>query len=181
MSWSDWTKIQDEVTQVPVGDDALTALLDVRQKLRGEGIEPSERRLRESLKLISAQAWLAGASEAEPIHCEVLVNVFPSNAEQVRPVERAVLDIVSPAQSEALALADAIGGINDEFESVLSLDVESRYKPTMDCRKKLSRARKDAISLKNRAAGRALKLVEKAERDIEVLSDRIMKQGFEIE
>lgn len=67
-------QMQDFADMVIIPDDVLQALLRIRNELKDEGIRPSDRRFRQSLSLIKAQAALDGRNTAKTSDILILKN-----------------------------------------------------------------------------------------------------------
>lgn len=67
-------QIQDFADMVIVPNEVIQTLLRIRNDLKDEGIRPSDRRFRQSLSLIKAQAALAGRNTAKTSDIMILQN-----------------------------------------------------------------------------------------------------------
>jgi MoxR-like ATPase len=93
------------VEDVRVGDDVIDAVVAIRQALRKEGIVPSDRRFKQGLDVVRAQALLRGSDLAEAFDCEVLTMVLWDKPEQRPVVDEVVLRAVCPEMEELRAIA----------------------------------------------------------------------------
>lgn len=64
MSLEELAQEQFFVDMVNIPDAVFGALVEIRKELRDEGIQPSDRRFKQSLKLIQATAYMNGRSDA---------------------------------------------------------------------------------------------------------------------
>ncbi len=127
-------QVQAEMmTNIP--DDILTALRDVRDALKQEGVRPSDRRFRQSLSLLKAIATLDGRDVVKRKDLQILANslwVTPEKNE--RDIVRQVVEEVSldPTEKEVAAVnkavVDIIGQISSADSSNTSVVIELNNK-----------------------------------------------------
>lgn len=96
------------VGRVVLLDDVLNAVLKIRTSLRKDGITVSDRRWRESMKVIRATAYLGGRDVARLDDLMALRFTLWEDLEQKGKVERTVLTVASPVDAEIAALMDSI-------------------------------------------------------------------------
>lgn len=181
LDWSEVLDAQRQTAAIPVTVDAKNALIEIHQGLDRIGIRPSNRRLRESLKLAKAAAWLDGETEAQVGHLEPVANAFWENPDQASAVEKVVMQVCSPSQAEVLLLKDAISGIVDEFAEAMKIEsAKDRYDPVLEVQKKVAKAQADAEKLAKKATGRAGRILEDSQRQLDSLSNRVVADGFGI-
>lgn len=95
--------------QVEVGDDVIDAIVELRRRLRAEGITVSDRRWKQSLTAVKAKAFLNGSSRAEvqrdmPVLAHTLWT-SPEHRDIVQRVVRATVDPYGQEVAELLAEA----------------------------------------------------------------------------
>jgi MoxR-like ATPase len=111
ISYDDLVVACGEVEKVVLLDDVLDGVLRIRGDLRKLGITVSDRRWRESMKVVRAQAWLAGRAVAEVEDLYALRYTLWEDLEQKAKVERTILAVASPDADEAAGLADELAEI----------------------------------------------------------------------
>ncbi len=94
---SDLYSAQSDVRDVRVPDRVIDALIEIRSELFNERIFISDRRLRKSVDLLKAEAWLSGCTEVERDHLQVLRHVYWLTTEQIPTVTRIVMGHVGAA------------------------------------------------------------------------------------
>jgi len=99
--------VQDQVAAIPVTDDTLDALISIREECKTEGIVASDRRWKKSLKLVKAQAYLAGATETSPEDLAFLADSLWREPKERPKVARLVGRLADPIGSQALEIADS--------------------------------------------------------------------------
>ena len=102
---SDLAQAQQAVTQVTV-QPIFPLLAQLRTELLKAGIIASDRRWRQSIGLIQAQAWLNGHQAADASDVTILQHVLWNEPDQRLPVAKAVLMLVSPYDQEAQDILD---------------------------------------------------------------------------
>lgn len=112
---------RDEVKTVTVPDGVADKLLELKLDLESDQIRPSDRRWRQSMDVLRANAWLNGRSEIEEDDIAVLRDVLWDVVEQATTVEYAVLKHSSEFASRAITfdrelddLEAGLGGIKGQ-------------------------------------------------------------------
>ena len=94
---SDLEAAHSEVLQVEVSPEARGGFVKIVGECRRQGIQPGDRRLRQSVTACRAAAWLAASPTVEPIHLEVLANtLWIEPAEQPAKVAEIVGKVANP-------------------------------------------------------------------------------------
>jgi MoxR-like ATPase len=110
-------KAQAEVEQVVWTKDAVDALDEMLDVLGTEGIRVGDRRMKASVSVAQASAFIDGKSEVGPVDLEVLKYVLWAVPDQEKKTAEVISKIANPTGwkiSEILADADAcISGIKD--------------------------------------------------------------------
>lgn len=114
MSWSDIERAQKEAAEIIVPDRVLDAFVNMREELREVGIEASERRYVEAMKLVRAAAWLEECDVADTDHMLILEHVFWRDPEERPTVSRVVTQHANPLEQEVIKL----------LANIKTLDVE---------------------------------------------------------
>jgi MoxR-like ATPase len=89
----------------PVNESALDALDRIIDELHKAGIRPGDRRMRKSMKIAKAAAWLDGSSEVLPEHLEPLKHTLWVSPEE-QPVKTAeiVMAVANPLSAEVTSI-----------------------------------------------------------------------------
>lgn len=101
-------QMQTDATQIPMTNAAFEALLKIQAGLAAENIRPSDRTWRKAVKLVRACAYLNGAIEATPEHCEVLADSLWTEPAQRPVVTQVVMKNANPEVEEAQRLLDMV-------------------------------------------------------------------------
>ncbi|MFF7995063.1 AAA family ATPase [Kitasatospora xanthocidica] len=105
------------VPAVAVPDPIVDAVCTLRASLRRKELVASDRRWRQSMRLLQASAFLAGRQEVADGDLAVLTHVLWNSPAERPLVEREVLQLVNPDAKEALDLDDAIAELEVELDA----------------------------------------------------------------
>jgi len=108
---------ETEVPAIEVPDGIVDAVCTLRAALRRQELVASDRRWKQSVRLLQASAWLAGRGAVDDSDLEILGAVLWDSVAQKGAVEREVLQLVNPDAREALDLTDAVGEIETELDA----------------------------------------------------------------
>lgn len=124
------SELQDVIsTHVPVislPPGIVDSVLQLRAELRNETITPSDRRWKQSVRLLQASAWLNGRSSVDDDDLAILRHVLWDVVEEIPMVEKKVLSLTSPMTKMALDLASMIEDIDANISSRKGQSVEIR-------------------------------------------------------
>jgi MoxR-like ATPase len=109
--------VETEVPAIEVPDGIVDAVCTLRAALRRQELIASDRRWKQSVRLLQASAWLAGRDAVDDSDPEILGAVLWDSVAQKGAVEREVLQLVNPDAREALDLADAVREIETELDA----------------------------------------------------------------
>ena len=96
-----------EISKLEVGHDTLRSLLLVRTGLRDEGLVFSDRRYKQSLKVMAAWAWLHGLQAVDSSCITVLEHILWEKPEQQRIVAQVVRKSIDPEAARIAEIVDA--------------------------------------------------------------------------
>lgn len=105
--------------EVTVPDDIIEGLLGLKGQLAAEGIEPTDRRWNESLRIIKAQAFLNGRATADTEDVGPLAHVLWSRMEEKKQVAKIIFSFASPYEVKAM---DILSDLDDLREQVMELE-----------------------------------------------------------
>jgi MoxR-like ATPase len=110
---------QRQVSEVTVGDNIHSTLLDLSNQLRAANVVVTDRRFRQSISVIKAQAWLSGRNVAEINDCMPLIYMMWRDPEQFETVRQIVIDLADPLEHEVMQLRDQLEKVWSEFRRVM--------------------------------------------------------------
>jgi len=102
---------QKQAATVKVTDLAIQAMVRLWKELKSAGFVVSDRRLRNSLRFLKANAWLEGRQDIAEDDFEILTHMFWTEPEQIRPIAKLILGITNPLLVKA----------NDIYDNVIQL------------------------------------------------------------
>lgn len=144
--------VTEAVPAVGVPDSIVDAVCTLRAALRRKELVASDRRWRQSVRLLQASAFLDGRQEVDESDLSTLTHVLWNSPAERPVVEREVLQLINPDAKEALDLADAI----EELEAELDAKAGQSREALSDW------AIREAITKLNMAGKRLEKLREEA-------------------
>jgi len=111
ISLADVDAARAEVQSISVTDRVRDGLVRVWLELRAAGFDLSARKVRQSLQVMKASAWLAGRDEVSLVDAQLLQHMAWDKPEDIAAVRRVVLKASSPATAEATEALDVARGL----------------------------------------------------------------------
>jgi MoxR-like ATPase len=156
----EWAEVADAIDNVVPKIDLPTNVIETVIRLRGElseqGIVVSDRRWKQSMRVLQANAFLAGRTEVLDDDVSVLRYTLWDEPSHIEPVERLTLTVSNPEAEKLLEMIDMANeiqeGINERRER--SIQAKAQYGAEINPKLKaikndLAQMRQDAL-----AAGR---------------------------
>ncbi len=109
---------QSEVRDVEVPDDIVNKVISLVIKLREAGVVISDRRFRESRRVLQAHAWLYGRSRVGLEDLDVLGDIFWLQPEDKRVFREVLFTVKMAVESQAAELLKEARQIRDRFRSL---------------------------------------------------------------
>jgi len=130
----------------------IPSILELKEKLSGEmNIINSDRRWKNALNLVKANAWLESRKEALEDDLEVLVHVMWQDPSQIVQVKQLIMSLANPLDKEALELYDqaaevyqTVNAAPEEKKSVVCVEAVTKFKKIA---KKLEELQKQARNM----------------------------------
>lgn len=173
------------VDAVEIRDDLIEAFMQLRETLKNEEVEPTERRWRDSLTIVQAEAFMNGREVADIDDMRPLAHVLWSNMEDRKKVERLVLDLANPIDREAQEILDRVIGLEEELRRAVKDADTSRAvaKVAIEVHSKVKKAKKSHDELAKRAAdnGRSSQVLPELKVKIRQVLETLLAQGFGID
>ena len=145
--------IRLEVPAVTVPDGVFDMMVQLRTALRKRGLICSDRRWRQSVRLLQAAAYLAGRTAVNDTDMDILRHVMWDSIADRRPVADEVLTLINPDAKRALDLLEDILGIQQTLESMAGQSRESLTKWAIsEGNKKLAIAARELETMRASAA-----------------------------
>jgi MoxR-like ATPase len=119
LTFDELIEAQDEVSAISVPDETTDTIYDIRADLGLEGIIPSDRRFRQSVKALQAFAWLNERDTASDSDFTILQHMFWAAPQEMKPVSRVILTHTNPIELEAQEVMDLIDDIAQKLNSAV--------------------------------------------------------------
>lgn len=178
VSVADLAQAQQAVAQVDV-----TAVLPFIAQLRGEllkmGIVASDRRWRQSVGVIQAQAWMNGHAVADANDVTILQHVLWDEPDQRLPVAKAVLTLISPFDQEA---QDILDDAKDAYLRALSAPEETQQESGLEANKALKAAAKRLQVVEKKAldAGKGTQTIQAGLHQLQAWGEEVLSTCLKI-
>lgn len=113
------TQLQFQLGSIPISPQIFETLAKIRHQLKDEGIQPSDRRFKQALTIIQANAFLKGHTTVMKSDLEILKNILWETPDQKETTASIIMNIthdsieafinrVSPAFDEIIKSAELI-------------------------------------------------------------------------
>jgi MoxR-like ATPase len=152
LTLADLTAAQEAITHVDM-QQLYPLLATLRTDLSKMGLVASDRRWRQSLQCIQAQAWLNGHPVADAEDAAILQHILWQTPDQRLPVAKAVFMLISPFDQEA---QDILDDAKDAYLMALATEDEKAMDVALEVNKSLKEALQqlEAVFHKSEEAGK---------------------------
>ena len=146
-------------------------LVGIWKRMKEEGMSISDRKWRNSLKYLKANAWLEGRNKLDEDDAEILKHMLWQNPEQIKKVRKIISEFANPESAQAQELSDAalemmavLGEYSDDEEENRKNDRGTKAQKAIETHSRLTRIRKTLTGIKNTMAakGKNTKAVEES-------------------
>lgn len=169
--------VEVEVPAVRVPDGIVTAIAGLRSTLREDGVTVSDRRWKQSVRLLQASAWLAGRASVDDTDLAILSHVLWSTLAERKKVGDRVVELVNPDERAALDAEELISAMAREFDqNKASLAPDKLYLWVIqEANTKLNTLKAQLVELHDRASagGRSTATIDRVESVRNALQDRM--------
>jgi len=172
------------VPAVTVPDGILDAVCQLRAQLRRQELVASDRRWKQSIRLLQASAYLDDRAEVNDTDLAVLTATLWERTTERAAVEREVLTLVSPDAREALDLLDAVDELEAQLDSKAGQSREALSEwGIREANAKLSRAGKRLEEMRRdaTAAGRSAATLDRAIARRRAVHARVMTEALGVD
>lgn len=186
ISWDEIAAAHKAASEVEIPRDVLEAMNTVRQNLRTDGIEPTDRRFKDCLRIVQAAAFLDGRTVAEIEHMRPLAHCLWTSVDEQPKVERMLLELANPLDKEALELLETVEGLAAELDKVLAdqgADGALRSRKGVELHAKVERAKLDLKKLTTQvdSSKRKSAKVEEVRTKLLAVTQRLISDIFTID
>ena len=176
-------KAQEIVSKIEVPDSILEKINDIREKLKAEGIQPSDRRYREALKCIKAHAFLKGKDVVTTDDLSVLQHILWDEPEHITTVKKIVLYNINPYMQDAEEIYDGIRSVWDELDKMDRNDSAFTMKAS-EANAKIRQAVEQLVDIRKKLEKEGYdtsKIDEYIEDGKRIITEKIAKEIFKID
>lgn len=185
ITWTEVLEAQKEVEAVTIPEDVYDAMNTLRNNLRTQGIEPTDRRFAECLKIIRGTAWLSDRTQADIDDMKLLRHVLWTTPNEISVADKVVLELANPLEKEGQDLLEEIERLATELDDAIrnSDNKQVKNKKGIEIHSKLERAKEDLDGLEKRAvqSGRKSDAIEEAKTRLYTTTRTLLKEIFKIE
>ena len=127
---------QEEVKKVKFPENVINTMRDVKMTLEREGIVASDRRWKQTVRVLQAWAWLDGRDEVTEQDLELLCDMLWQEPEQRTTLVSKILSVTNPLDLEATRYYDDCMGVFSQFSpnapSHLKEEIVAKLKMAMN-------------------------------------------------
>lgn len=119
LTFAELQAFQSEVKDINVPDNSLETLHNIRADLDVEGVIVSDRRYRQSIRVLQSQALLAGRDSVDDADFSLLQHMLWTNPVERQNVARKVLQHTNPLELAAQEIIDQVDSIAGELNAAI--------------------------------------------------------------
>ena len=124
---SEIVKAMEEIDDIELGE-AESLIVDLWDAFNKNGFRLSDRKWRNSLRYMKANAWLGGRTSLTDDDVMVIKDMAWSTPDQIKPIRKLVFNTLNPALGKAQDLYDAVCEVFAELEQYGDDDVQNKSK-----------------------------------------------------
>lgn len=147
ISETDLQQAQSEVQTVDIGK-VVHQFTVIRQKMSEKNIPVSDRRWKQTLLIVKANAWLEGRKQASDDDLEILVNALWQDPSQIPQVKQEIMQLANPLDKEALELYDQAAEV---YHNVTNCPEDKKSSSCMEANTKFKKIAKKLEELQRTA------------------------------
>lgn len=110
---------QAEISDVNVSTEITETVHAIRADLQLEGIIPSDRRFRQSLRVLQSHAWLDERDSVDDTDFTILQHMLWTQPQEQKPVSRVILTHTNPLELEAQEIIDLVDEIAHDLQQAV--------------------------------------------------------------
>ena len=116
---ADIMEAHEEINRVEIPTETIEQIVYLRNALKERKITVSDRRYKQSLNILRAEAWLAGSDQVLVQHLRPLADILWRQLDQIDPVRDLVYTLSDPIEVEAAELWDQLKIAYSEFDLLI--------------------------------------------------------------
>jgi len=185
LSLQDLIDGQAAVEAVVIPSEVFETVKTLRDDLRKDGIEATERRWKECVGVIKAEAFMNGREIADIEDMRPLMHVLWSDIDNQIPVKRRVLELANPIDKEAYDILEKLLGLEHDFKNIVQDgdNQKSVAKQAIEIHQKVMKTKGAMNKLRDqqKLSGRKSEYLELAQNKFVFLAKAVMKEGFSVD
>lgn len=184
LAWADVEAAKKEVSAIEVERSVFEVMWNIRRELDKQNVFPSDRRFKQAIPILQAEAWLDGCDSVTPEHISILQNVLWDRREHIAVVSEVVLQLANPLEKATLELLANIDQIGDELDRALQAqDEDERQRLGIEVHPKVKRASQEYHELAEKAgeSRRQQVLLARCKAKLHTHSQTLIKDIFNLE
>jgi len=175
MSIEELILLQTDVEKVTLSDDVYLALVNLREVLKKENIIASDRRYKQALSLIKANAYLNGRDQAAIEDMDILQHVLWSQPSEQKTVQKIVLSTINPILSKVQEILDLAMEVHHQaLDPSIVSDPTKASQAGIEANVKLKKLQKELSELKTTPA--TVKMVAEAQAKVGAYQEEVAEK-----
>lgn len=157
---------QAEVAKVDISK-IVPQISVIRQKMMEKNIPVSDRRWKQALSLIRANAWLEGRTQAGDDDLEILVHALWQEPGQIPEVRKEIMQLANPLDKDALEIFDQA---TEVYQNVINAPEDKKASVCMEANakfKKIAKKLEELLKMAQSAGKNDARILETMEKVIE--------------
>jgi MoxR-like ATPase len=184
ISLSDIYEAHQAVSNVKITSDIYKAINTLKKDLKAEGIEPTERRWKQSIAIIQAEAFFNGRDHAEIVDMRPLMHVLWTDMTHVKAVRSVILNLANPIDKESQELLDSLIKLDLDFKKALedSDNPKQAASQAIETHKKLVKTKAQIDKLKDQCANenKTSEVLDSLVKKFQQVANTLLTDGFNV-
>lgn len=173
------------VDSVKMPSEIYEAMKSLRDDLRSDGIEVTERRWVESVSIVRAEAFMNGREEADIEDMRPLMHVLWSDLDHQKVVKKRVLELANPIDKAASDILDDLLGLEADFKEIIADgdNPKAIAKGAIEIQNKVMKNKGKINDLRaaSEDSGRKSEYLAEAQAKFKQLAKSVMNDGFGVD
>jgi MoxR-like ATPase len=168
---------QQEAGEIPVPDEIIDLVIQVRSELRNEGVIASDRRYKQALDILKAHAYLQGRTAVGEEDLTMLQYILWSQPAEIKTVQRVIMSSANPLLNKVIELTDQAHEIMKGIQDVLKDDPDNASGQGVEANAKLKKIGEELNTHKQTAVtqGRSTAEIDDAITKVAAMNKQVLK------
>lgn len=185
LTLDDLIEAHSQVDAVMVPNEVYETLKGLRDDLKKEGIEVTERRWVESIGIIRAESFMNDREIADIEDMRPLMHVLWSDLDHQNIVKKKVLELANPIDKDAYDILERLLQLEHDFKEIVgdADNQKSIAKQAVEIHGKVmkTKAKINDLKAQQAATGRKSEYLSQAQDKFVYLAKAVMKEGFQVD